>query len=347
LDLGGLEVSSLGAHAFESCANLTSVTATSRCFLGTVGDFFLADTPRLASISFANMSISSLGVSALFKSGIRQLDLGGLVVTSLGGHAFEGCVNLTSVTASSPCSLGTVGDFFLAETPRLASISFANISMSALGASALFKSGIRQLDLGGLVVTSLGSHAFERCVNLTSVTAASPCSLGAFGDFFLAETPQLALMSFANISMNALGSSALFNSGILHLDLGGLRITSVGDHCFEGCSKLTTVTASSPCSLGVVGDHFLSGTPMLTSVCFDNITVATIGFGMTPLAVEQLLARTLSHNDVVRDRAAPTDAMAAPPETEKRKRCRGEGQRASQAIAAPGDQHTDPEEGLQ
>jgi hypothetical protein len=290
VDLGGLNVRSLGHSALAKCAQLQAIVATSPCSLGVVGACFVAETPQLESISFVKISISALGAAALFDSGIRKINFGGLHAASVGCWALEYCSRLRTVTATSASSLGGVGDFFLARTSQLERMAFENMSIRAIGVSALFQSGVRQLDLGGLMVTSLGAHAFESCANLTFVTATSPCSLGTVGDHFLAETPQLASMSFDNISVTVLGSSALFQSGIRHLDLGGLRIRRVGDRCFEGCSKLTTVTASSPCSLGVVGDHFLSGTPMLTSVCSDNITVATIEGGSKLCAATQLRA---------------------------------------------------------
>jgi hypothetical protein len=46
--------------------------------LGTVGATFLAVTPRLEAFSFHNISVSSIGDKALFDSGVREVDVGGL-----------------------------------------------------------------------------------------------------------------------------------------------------------------------------------------------------------------------------------------------------------------------------
>jgi hypothetical protein len=155
-----------------------------------------------------------LGDRALFESGLVSLDLGGLELTSLGDFALHECSNLTSVTATSPCSLGVVGDWFLANTPNLSSLDFTNISVTAFGDRAVFRSGIVSLDLAGLQLRSLGDFAFRQCSNLTSVSATSPCTLGAVGRWFLAFTPILSSFNFSNISITTLDDFALFRSAM-------------------------------------------------------------------------------------------------------------------------------------
>ena len=78
----------------------------------------------MSSLSFHNIGITSLGSYALFDSGVVCVDLGGLQLVSLGNTAFTRCSGLTSVKATSPCSLGTVGRAFLAFAPQLATFRY-------------------------------------------------------------------------------------------------------------------------------------------------------------------------------------------------------------------------------
>jgi hypothetical protein len=235
LDLDGLHLTapsgtattSLGNGAFQ-CPNLTSVVVTSPCALGAVGDYFLAKTPKLSSFSFSKIDVLRLGPDLLTGSGLVTLDFDGLQLTSLGDCAVNQCPNLTSVSSTSPCRLGIVGSDFVANSPKLLTMSFSNISIAALGHRALNNSGICTLDLGGLHLTSLGDFAFRCCRSLTSVFASSPCTLGVVGSHFLSHTSSLTSLSFHNISITTLQSFALTQSGLVSLDFGGLHLTPSG-----------------------------------------------------------------------------------------------------------------------
>jgi hypothetical protein len=312
LDLGGLQVASLGKWALRSCANLTSVLSTAPCSLGTVGDGFLADTPKLAKISFANMSLTSIGQDLLRNSGIPSLDVGGLHVAMLGNHAFAGCSNLVSVIATTPCTLGAVGDHLLADTPKLASMTFANMSVTSMGSWLLCNSGVVKIDLGGLNVDSMGQFAFLYCCNLASVFASSPCRIGKASYGILSNTPswegervpgdtfKFASITFGNMSFASIGRDLMRKANITALDFGGLELASLGCHALQGCCRLTSVVATSPCCLGTVGDRFLADTAKLASISFVNMSFTTIGCdllrnsGVATIDLGGLKVKTLS-----------------------------------------------------
>jgi hypothetical protein len=60
LDLGGLDLKSLGRHASAR----KSWTGVTPCVLGVVGNRFFADTPTLAFFSFHNITVTSIGDDA-------------------------------------------------------------------------------------------------------------------------------------------------------------------------------------------------------------------------------------------------------------------------------------------
>jgi hypothetical protein len=156
------------------------------------------------------------------------MDLGGLRLISVGNYAFAHCINLTSIVASSPCTLGVVKPGFSTGTFKLTSFSFANMTITSLADGPLYNAGIATLDLGGLRLVSLGSYAFAQCQNLTQVSATSPCSLGIVGDSWLASTPKLSAFSFHNITVVSIGDDMLAHSGVAQVDVGGLRDVRIG-----------------------------------------------------------------------------------------------------------------------
>ncbi len=243
VELSGVHLSSLGDIAFRGCNDLTSMTATSPCTISIIGSSFLASTPKLSSFNFNNISTTTLGECVLQQSGIVSLDLGGLQLKSLGYGAFQDCRSLTSVTATSPCTLGVVGSSFLAYTPKLSSLSFGNISMTTLGDYALYQSAIVELDLGGLQLCHVGSHAFQHCHDLTSVSATSPCTLGLVRRNFLANTPKLLTFSFHNISFHFIDTGLLEGSGVVEVDVGGVGEATI---CDTRCPQLRRVIATAP-----------------------------------------------------------------------------------------------------
>jgi hypothetical protein len=197
--------------------------------------------------SLFNFGITHLGSDALRESAIVSLDLGGLQLLSLGDNAFQACPNLASVSASTPCSLGKVGDCFLANSPSLSSFSFSNISVITLGSGAFYDSGVVTLDLSGLRVASIGDFAFLSCAALTSVCATSPCTLGVVGNHFLAFASSLTSFSFRNISATVIGGFMLKDSGVVEVDVGGLCDVEIGETEWTQLSRViasafTTVT---------------------------------------------------------------------------------------------------------
>ncbi len=88
-------VTSISAHAFENCTNLTSVTMGNN--VTSIGDSAFIGCSKLNNINFPD-SITSIGASAFtYCENLTTVTLGN-GVTSIGDSAFAECTSLTSVT---------------------------------------------------------------------------------------------------------------------------------------------------------------------------------------------------------------------------------------------------------
>ena len=88
-------------------------------------------------------------------------------VTAIGNEAFEGCVNLTSV--SIPNSVSSIGEWAFASCTKLASINIPN-SVTSIGDYA-FRNCIKLANVNiPNSVTTIGEKAFAYCYSLTEIT---------------------------------------------------------------------------------------------------------------------------------------------------------------------------------
>ena len=225
-------VTTIGAHAFDGCSGLKSVTFGENSQLTSIGSYafrgcngltsvFIGDIEAWCSIDFYGMDSNPLYYA-------HNLYLNGELVTelvipdgvkSIGSSAFEGCSGLISVTFGENSQLTSIGSSAFEGCSGLISVSFGENSQ----------------------LTSIGSSAFDGCSGLTSVS---------FGE---------------NSQLTSIGLYAFDGcSGLTSIEIPS-GVTSIGLYAFDGCSGLTSIEI--PASVTSIGDNAFRGCDGLTISC--------------------------------------------------------------------------------
>ena len=163
-------------------------------------------------------------------------------VTSIGNYAFEGCGKL-NVTFSDAKALTTIGDNAFYGCISLQRVEFAQDSaLGDIGKEAFMKSGVSVVDLAGTKVTEIGYSAFEGCALLGNLT--------------LPET-------IKSININAFyGCTNLRNVSVSGT---ANNITFIGSHAFYNCkfgpSDIEAIEARAAEGATIESDAFLNCKP--------------------------------------------------------------------------------------
>ena len=131
-------------------------------------------------------------------------------VTSIGNYAFEGCGKL-NVTFGAAKALTTIGDNAFYGCTSLQQVVFEQGSaLSYIGKEAFMKSGVSVVDLAGTQVTEIGYSAFEGCASLGKLTLPETIEIININAFYGCTNLRDVFVS-DNANITFIGGGAFYN----------------------------------------------------------------------------------------------------------------------------------------
>ena len=258
------DVTTISAHAFDGCTNLTEVEV-----LGTitsVGEYAFNGCTKLATFTGNLGSVTTIGQYAFNKDGaLTSLNLGnGSKLTSLGQYTFYGCGKLTFNGDLVFSKLQAVPDYAFDGCSKITSLSFGNnTALTSIGANAFLNcTGLEAIDLTGCTnlatlkekafsgcskltsidlqkITAIPKQAFYDCRSLATIDHTNALDLtNAEGAFYNCS----ALTSVGSVTGTKIPKYCFCSSGITTFDFTqmGASLTEIGDYAFADCKNLQT-----------------------------------------------------------------------------------------------------------
>ena len=261
----------IGDSAFSGCGSLTSIELPSG--LRSIGDSAFSGCDSLINLSIDenNEKYSSLD-GVLFnkqkteligypagKNGPYQVPSG---VTSIGGGAFYGCSNLTSIEL--PSGVTSIGMWAFRRCSSLTGIEMpsgvTNIGWYAFEGC----SGLTSIKVPS-GVTSIGNGMFAGCSNLTSVEL--PDVVNKIGDDAFSECSSLTSIEMPE-EVTSIGGNAFRDcSSLISIELPD-KVTSIGGNAFSECSSLISIEM--PEEVTSIGQYAFFKCDKITIICEEN-----------------------------------------------------------------------------
>ena len=270
-------VTTIGDYAFYNCRGLTSIEIPNS--VTTIGGCAFYNCTGLTSVTIPN-SVTSIGDYAFYGCrGLTSVTIGNSV-TTIGREAFYYCNNLKTVYNNSSLNIvaGSTDNAYVAY--------YADKVIAADGSFFEIVNGFQFQVLNGLntlygyVGNSskitlpadyngenyiIGSRAFYRCSDLTSVTISN--GVTSIGEDAFFGCSGLTSITIPN-SVTSIGDYAFYDcTGLTSIEIPN-SVTTIGRGAFYGCSGLTSITI--PNSVTTIGSSAFIDCSSLTSIDIPN-----------------------------------------------------------------------------
>ena len=215
-------------------------------------------------------------------------------VTAIGGHAFNRCYGLTSVTIGD--AVTSIEYRAFTGCSRLTSVTFGN-SVTTIGTEAFNECcSLKEVNIPN-PVTTIGDQAFYQCEGLTSVTMSnSVTSIGNAAFYGCANLSDITLSnSITDCSSSAFTGTLWYDNQpdgvvyaghILYKYTGEMpegtsiivddQTFAIADEAFSGCNGLSSITI--PNSVNAIGSGAFHNCGGLENITIPN-SVSIIGSG--------------------------------------------------------------------
>ena len=157
-------------------------------------------------------------------------------VTSIGGHAFSKCKNLTSITI--PEGVTSIGSDAFSGCSSLTSITIPE-GVTSIGEYAFYAcENLKSITIPKSV-TSIGNYAFGGCSSLTSITI--PEGVTSIGKNEFSGCKNLTSITIPE-GVTIIEAEAFRGCSSLTSITIPEGVTNIGENAFRGCSSLTSIT---------------------------------------------------------------------------------------------------------
>ena len=156
--------------------------------------------------------------------------------------AFMGCTSVSDVElVSNPSTIYNISDY------------------------AFAKSGVSYITQGN--IGAINSRAFYQSA-ISSLNFTDTSKLSSIRQYAFAECNSLGAVTIKKLASNSISNYAFYKSSITSLTLYESTSLVIGEHAFEGCTKLKTIDAKKTCK--IMGQGFY-GCTSLTSVTLNYV----------------------------------------------------------------------------
>ena len=191
----------------------------------------------------------------------------GNIVTRVGGRAFNGCTNLTSITI--PDRVTSIGENAFMGCSNLTNITIPNSVISIEKSTFLNCTSLPTITIPDSV-TSIGSYAFKSCTSLTSITI--PDRVTSIGNYAFQSCTSLTSITIPN------------------------SVISIGRNAFYCCTSLTSITI--PNGINRIGFECFLYCPISDLEIPDRFSSSLAYLGFSPDLSHQRLMESIASNEV-------------------------------------------------
>ena len=225
-------LTSIGARAFQNCANLES-------------------------IDFPN-SLETIGEGAFRFSGLRTVRLPNSV-TSLGREAFFMCRDLVSLYLSNKLAVIPIRAFKSCRKLTTISIPRDTGILKEIKTSAFMDCSSLRTSSFGKSLEIIGNYAFENCIKYIGMVEPNVKTIGRQAFRNCHE-----LSTVGSTSLETIGQSAFenCNGNLVYFNASGNTLKDIGQNAFKGCTNLNGITLSM--SMSNIGYNAFASCPSLT-----------------------------------------------------------------------------------
>lgn len=251
----------------------------------TITKFYSTSTALTIPGTIDGAEVVAIGAATFKGSGIVSVAIPASV-TNIDPSAFEGCIQLTTVTFGAGSGLLSIGQNAFSGCEKLDTITLPNqlrmiddrafqnctslkslvlpASLITLGESAFSTTGLTAITIPNLV-TSIKNFTFEKCPALTTVTLSA--NLQTLGSATFLDCDSLAKITIP-ASVNAIGTNTFQSCDSLTTVTfaAGSQLTAIPVGMFLMCTKLTDVNFNSAGQITTIGDRAFLGCSQLVTI---------------------------------------------------------------------------------